>query len=68
MTPPRKPRLPADTRLSWRDPDLPVFGKSGNPIPHHKMQIRSQISMQCPDHPNWRQDPTYHLRKDKPKP
>ncbi len=60
----RKP-LP-DTRLDWRDPNMPVIGKSGRPIDHKKMELKAQRAMVSADEPTWRNDPTYNMRK-KPK-
>lgn len=54
-----------DTRLDWRDPAMPVLGKSGRPIPHEKMILKAQMAMQAADEPTWRNDPTYNLRKSK---
>lgn len=61
-------RLPPspDTRLDWRNPAMPVLGKSGRPIPHEKMILKAQMAMVATDEPTWRNDPTYNLRKSKP--
>lgn len=58
----RKP-LP-DTRPHWSDPDLPVFGKSGRAIPAEKQQIVAKMRMKSDD-PDYRDDPTYNLRRKK---
>lgn len=63
--PKRKPPQP-DTRLNWRDPNMPVLGKSGRPIPHEKMVLKAQMALEICFEPDWRFDPTYNLRKDKP--
>jgi hypothetical protein len=64
--PRRQPPTP-DTRLDWRDLNMPVLGKSGRPIPHEKMQLRAQMCVNnvSDEYPNWRKDPTYNLRKDR---
>lgn len=54
-----------DNRPSWRDPDLPVYGFSGRAIIPEKQVIASTIRMlECGD-PDWRDDPTYDLRRKK---
>lgn len=53
---------------SWRDPDLPVFGKSGKAIDYHKMELGAQIGMHNDNYPTWRDDPTYNLRRTNAKP
>lgn len=45
------------------DPNLPVYGKSGRPIDPSKMVIKSQMALATSDEPEWRNDPTYNLRK-----
>lgn len=62
----RQPPRP-DTRLDWRDPNMPVLGKSGRPIPHEKMALKAQLAMEITDEPKWRDDPTYNLNRRKPK-
>ena len=59
----RRP-LPPDTRLSWRDPQMPVLGKSGRPIPHEKMVVKAKMALELSKEPTWRNDPTNNLRKD----
>lgn len=54
-----------DLRPSWRDPSMPVIGKSGREIDYRKMTIKAQMSMERADEPNWKADPTYNLRKRK---
>lgn len=56
-------RLPPDTRPNWRDPECPVVGKSGKLIDYHKMELRAKMNMENPIVPNWRNDPTYNLRR-----
>lgn len=58
-------RLPSIPRPDWRNPDMPVIGKSGREIDHKKMQLKAQMAMQTTNEPSWRQDPTYNLRKPK---
>jgi hypothetical protein len=55
---------PPDTRLDWRDPDMPVLGKSGKPIDHRKMTVVANMRLQSND-PSWRDDPTYNLPRRK---
>lgn len=64
---PRRKPLPPDTRLDWRDPSMPVIGKSGRPIDHNKMNLRARMVIDNvdPRYPNWKIDPTYNLRKDR---
>lgn len=64
---PRRRPLPPDTRLNWRDPEMPVLGMSGRPIPHEKAQLRAQMVINNidPNYPNYRNDPTYNLQKDR---
>ncbi len=66
MTKRRQPPTPANLRLDWRDPDMPVLGKSGREIEHYKMTIKAQLAMTHTDEPTWRCDPTYNLRRSKP--
>lgn len=60
----RKKPLPPDTRLSWRDPNMPVLGKSGRPIAHEKMVIKANLALKICHEPDWRQDPTYNLKRN----
>lgn len=62
---PRRRPLPPDTRLDWRDPEMPVLGKSGRPIPHEKMVLKATMALELSIEPNYRNDPTYNLRKDR---
>lgn len=66
----RKPK--SDTRLDWRDPDMPVlrYGKFGNftgtkevapkDIQRYYVAKLQQIGHLMPD---WKDDPTYNLKK-----
>lgn len=58
----RKPPAP-DTRLDWRDPEMPVIGKSGREIDHNKMNLKANMALATTREPTWRKDPTYNLRK-----
>lgn len=60
----RKPSGP-DRRLSWRDPAMPVIGKSGREIDHTKMTIKAKMAMQAADEPKWNVDPTYNLKRSR---
>ena len=59
----KRPR--PDLRPSWQDPDLPVFGKSGKAINPEKMVLKAQMTLVTSQAPNWKNDPTYELRKRK---
>lgn len=67
-----KRKLPPDHRPSWRDPNLPCirdyrFGDGSRKTeidPDYERRYREML-MQTAAHPNWRQDPTYNMRKDK---
>ena len=61
-----KRKLSPDTRLDWRDPNMPVIGKSGRLIDHKKMELKAQMAMVSANEPTWRNDPTYNMKK-KPK-
>jgi len=61
----RQPPKP-DHRLSWRDPSMPVLGKSGRPIPHEKMVVKANLALELSKEPTWRNDPTYDMKR-KPK-
>jgi hypothetical protein len=61
----KQKKLPPDTRLSWRDPNMPVLGKYGRPIPHEKMVVKANLALELSNEPTWRNDPTYNLRKDR---
>ena len=61
----RRQKPPPDLRLNWRDPNMPVLGKSGRPIPHEKMVVKAQMALELSAEPTWRNDPTYNLRKDR---
>lgn len=64
----RRPR--PDTRLSWRDPNMPVLREyvmgdgSRRTIvdPDYERRYR-EFLMQTTAHPNWRSDPTYHSKR-----
>lgn len=50
-------------RPDWRDPNMPVLGKSGKPIPHEKMTLKAQMMMAAAGEPTYKNDPTYNLRR-----
>lgn len=52
-----------DTRLDWRDPNMPVIGKSGRKIDHKKMEAKAQIAMYGAEEPFYWNDPTYNLKR-----
>jgi hypothetical protein len=58
----RRRHIP-DNRLDWRDPAMPVIGKSGREIDHTKMTLKANLAMQAAGEPRWRDDPTYNLRR-----
>lgn len=67
----RKP-IP-DTRLSWRDPNIPVIraykfgnGKTQTEVdPDYEQRYRAHL-MTDGSQPSYQNDPTYNLRKPKP--
>lgn len=59
--------LPPDNRLDWRDPEMPVLGKFGRPIDHNKLHQLAQVRVEQANDPDWRNDPTYNLRRSKPR-
>jgi hypothetical protein len=60
----RRRHIP-DNRLDWRDPAMPVIGKSGREIDHTKMTTKAKMAMAVTSEPLWRNDPTYNLRRRK---
>lgn len=64
----RKP-LPPDTRLNWRDPEMPCYAHSISKgmilITPDRLQKVSQYRMQSDAIPDYTSDPTYNLRKDR---
>ena len=62
----RHRRNERDDRLDWRDPNMPVIGKSGREIDRTKMTIKARMAMQAADEPKYTDDPTYNLRKARP--
>lgn len=46
---PRRLPLPPDRRLDWRDPNMPVIGKSGREIEAWKMVVKAQMAMNVYD-------------------
>lgn len=67
----RKP--PPDTRLDWRSPAMPVLrdytmrdGSRKTLVdPQYEHDFR-EFLMSTTSHPDYKHDPTYHMRKDKP--
>lgn len=69
----RKVKLPPDTRLDWRDPDMPVLRTvlinhvrvPNQPIPPNKIQAFYNLKINKFDYPEpeWRNDPSYNWRK-----
>jgi hypothetical protein len=70
----KRRRLPPDTRLNWRDPNMPVYMNSNSRgmilcTPEFAQEISRKRMAYIPA-PDWRSDPTYDLanrRKDQPK-
>lgn len=68
----RRPR--PDRRLDWRDPQMPVLrdytmgdGSIRHIIdPDYERRYREML-IQISDHYNWRNDPTYDLKKQRKK-
>ena len=66
----KRPR--PDLRPNWRDPNLPCIRDyrmgDGTRLtevdPDYERRYREML-METTDHPNWRNDPTYNLRKSK---
>jgi hypothetical protein len=61
----KRKRNEPDTRCDWHNPSMPVIGKSGREIDHTKMTLKAQMSMELSTEPEWNEDPTYNLRKDR---
>lgn len=63
-------RQPPDTRLSWRDPNLPVLrdyrmvdGTIRTTIdPDYERRYREML-METSTQPSWKSDPTYNMRR-----
>jgi len=63
-------RLKSDLRLSWRDPAMPVLrdysmlddSKRRVVDPDYERRYREML-MECSASPNWRNDPTYDLKR-----
>lgn len=61
----RRPQ-PPDTRPDWRDPNMPCFEHSkSRGMVEFTAEEKTQISSQRLQFnaPNWRDDPTYNLRR-----
>lgn len=71
----KRPR--PDTRPDWRDPNMPVMrdyrmgdGSHKTIIdPDYERRYREYLMTDTtvPNHPNWRLDPTYDLKKQRKK-
>lgn len=67
---PRRQRKTPDTRPDWRDPDMPVLrdyamrdgSKKVIVDPDYERRYRAHMIETAPFE-NWRNDPTYELRK-----
>lgn len=70
----KRRKLPPDTRPDWRDPALPCIrdyrfgnGERRTEIaPDYERRYREML-METTTQPDWKSDPTYHLRKDRRK-
>lgn len=58
----RRQQVP-DPRPDWRDPQMPVLGKSGRKIDHRKMNIVAKMRLIESREPLWHNDPTYNMRR-----
>lgn len=52
-----------DNRLDWRDPNMPVLGRSGKAYPPETMQRIRLNELLTKAEPIWKNDPTYNLRR-----
>lgn len=63
-------RKPPDTRLNWRDPDMPLL-KLGYrndllvlfEVPPYKVQQHYEMKMRNHPAPTWKDDPSYNWKK-----
>lgn len=58
----RRPRPRTDIP-DWRDPEMPVLGRSGREIDHNKLHQLAQDRVEYANDPDFRHDPTYNLRR-----
>ena len=71
---PRRRPLPPDTRPHWSDPNLPCVRRYTMPDgtirtavdPDYERRYREYL-VSTDTRPDYKTDPTYNLRKDKPK-
>jgi hypothetical protein len=65
-------KLPPDTRLNWRDPDMPLIRKGYQKGVVVDMEVSAEFvqqfyerKMQDPNYaaPQYKYDPTYYLKK-----
>lgn len=62
-----------DTRLDWRDPEMPVIrnyvmgsGEKRTVVDHDYERRYHEHLMSTPSlEPHWSQDPTYHLKRSR---
>lgn len=67
----KRSTLPPDTRPDWRDPAMPVdrkyVGRDGKPMgeitPEYESGFRAFLIETMTQLPNWRNDPTYDLKR-----
>jgi len=64
----RKRQPTPDTRLNWRDPNMPVYrqrrstGETVMVQPATSVKV-SQYGLEHAGEPTWRNDPTYNLKR-----
>lgn len=69
----KRRRLPPDTRPNWRDPQMPCTRdytmRDGthmtNVDPDYERRYREFLLSIDEEHPNYRSDPTYDLKKQR---
>lgn len=66
----KRRRLPPDTRLDWRDPNMPVLRNYLMANGETKTQIDADYehryrahSVATSNYPSWRDDPTYNSKR-----
>lgn len=66
----RRPRLPPDTRPSWRDPNLAVVrnyrmgdGTLRTEVPADYERRYREMLMATSIHPDFKHDPTYNMKR-----
>ncbi len=67
----RTRRLPPDNRPDWRDPNMPVYvsTRSQGMVQWDPARLQRAMAAKIAlsDEPDWRDDPTYNLKKDRRK-